>query len=188
MCTTCFYRPGRMWEADDLHLGMMGKRAEKPQGAAVGLKFHTRSWNRNSEEVQVAVETFALRHPRGRLPPLGMRPGMLSPEPRVTHCFPVKQACEWHFSETVPRVRWAETVHTRPGARSGITLSPRPCSTSSRDGVFGLRRARMLCPSSLLVSECDSAGTTGGGNDTGHVRCAGKVKLLCVNRNKATTL
>lgn len=67
----------------------------------------------------------------------GMRSGMLSPEPRVTHSFPVKQACEWHFSETVPFMRWAETVHARLGACLETTLSPRPCSTSYETACLG---------------------------------------------------
>lgn len=67
----------------------------------------------------------------------GMRSGMLSPEPRVTHSFPVKQACEGHFSETVPFMRWAETVNARLGACLETTLSPRPCSTSYETACLG---------------------------------------------------
>lgn len=67
----------------------------------------------------------------------GMRSGMLSPEPCVTHSFPVKQACEWHFSETVLFMRWVETVNARLGACLEITLSPRPCSTSSETTCLG---------------------------------------------------
>lgn len=91
LCTTCFYRPDRMWESDDLHLGTMGKEL---QTASSG----TRTWI----PLLLLIRSSGCR---GNLqltaaPCSGVRSGVPSPEARGTHSFPVKQACEGHFSET----------------------------------------------------------------------------------------